>query len=630
MKQTKRFVAVLAAAAMALSSVSAFAAQSWRASQVRIDLEPQSDYLFTQGNSLGEWSFYETIGFWPATGVTAPRNEGYKVPGVDGYIKEAGITLDEYKYGDTADTTYFKPMNKIYPRGLSIKSSDHSVHTATSLTRKSGGIVISGNGGGDDYWPVINILTNSSDDLVEFSVNCGYGTDDQTADAIVCFTVPEAGSYDVYHRFLNKGTTTGGSGLIRRTIIRVGESTFESAQNSFEQNFGTVTVAGQAAPEAVDTLKTSFVVGDKIYFRVSALKDGYNDKFFGTIKITKRDKLGNVEKIYNLNDVGMSQTEQWRYYTSGRNANETNPDNYERLYLKPMTIAATWPNLTDGTNSTDNKLTAASGYYTHTGKISFDRRDVNVPYFEIFYDETDKYKTTENGVIVYMQKKPSTVNAGFLAEDYSMILGWVAPKDGFYKVGYENARYDLNPGTSEDGEDTKITLTYLEAGSTSDTYVLDERYLPNSTTEHATMEDGYPIVEMKAGDRIMYRITCEDEYSGARMIKMTPFVAEVEEMVSMYTINGTTLQIASNYTDYAREMNTAKPMQFIYSVVDTTGKMIAAYTTESFKLEETSVDGYDWSGQIENEYTLPAEGDYSVITYLWDGIGTMKPIHTKK
>jgi len=624
MKQTKRFVAVLAAAAMALSSVSAFAAQDWRASQVRVDLEPVADYNLTQGNSLGDWSFFETAGFWPVSKVE--RGKGYLVPGTtDTWIADAGITLDDYKYGDTSNTSYFKPMTKIYPTGRT--------YTYYPFVQDPNGIVISGNGSANDFAPAINILTNASDGLSEFVLNGVHATDDNTADAIVCYTIPEAGDYEISHRFINKGKGyVGGNGMVRRTIIKKGASTFESAENSVDQKFGNITVVGQAAPEATGSVKDTFAVGDKIYFRISCLKDSYGDSIFGNVKITKFDKLGNVEKIYNLNDVGMSQTDQWRYYNSGVNANETNPDMYDRLYVKPNhPTDYAFPDTTDGVNGSE-KMTAATLYWSHVGgsPISFNRRDFNYPFIEWFYDETPNYNKYENGVRFVMQRSPSPVNKGIIAKEYSLILGWVAPKDGFYKVGYETARYDKNPGTSEDGEDTKITLTHLAAGSTSDTNVLDERYLPNSTTENATMEDGYPIVEMEAGDRIMYRVTCEDEYSGDRVVIMTPFIAEAEEMVSMYTIDGTTLQIASNYTDYAREMNTIKPMQFIYSVVDATGKMVAAYTTESFKLSETSDDGYDWSGQIENEYKLPAEGNYSVITYLWDGIGTMKPIHTKK
>lgn len=625
MKQRKRIIAALAAIAMVFSSVNAFAAQSWRASQVRVDLEPVENYKYTQGNSLGDWSFFETAGYWPVS--TVVRNQGYLVPGTtDQWITEPGITLDEYKYGDTADTSYFKPMTKIYPGGRTY------TYDPILSSRSQRSVIISGNGSAADFAPLINIRTNSSDGLNEFVVQGAPYSDDNTGDAIVCFTIPTAGDYEIYHRFMNKGTgIIGGNGIVRRTIIRSGEPTFESAENSVDQEFGAFTNAGQAAPEATGTLRDTFAAGDKIYFRVNCLKDNYNDKFFGNVKITKRDELGNVEKIYNLNDLTMSGTEQWRYYTSGPNSNETNPDNYYRMHVKTNHAGGAWPNITDGVNNNE-KMTAAMFYWTLAGAraIGFDERDIGYPYFEWYYNETPDYKLYEDGVSAVMTQSGAIISNGYLAKDYSMILGWVAPKDGYYKVGYEYAKHTSGAGSDADGdtEDTKITLTLLEQGSTNDTNVFDERYIPNDGT-NATMEDGYPIIRMNAGDRIMYRISCEDEYSGTRIVQFTPFITEAEVMVSNHTINGTELKIASNYTDYANEMTGEEDMQFIYSVLDENNKMVAAYTSKVFNLSEMSADGLKWSGHIENTFTLPAEGSYKVITYLWDSVEGMNPIHSK-
>ena len=623
MKQTKKISAVLAAIAMLSSAVNAFASQSWRASQVRVDLEPVSDYKFTQGNSLGDWSFYETAGYWPVS--TVVRNQGYLVPGTaDQWITEAGITLDDYKYGDTADTSYFKPMTKIYPGGRT--------YTYDPLISNLRGVIISGNGSAADYEPIINIRTNASDEMNEFALQGAAFADDNTGDVVVCFTIPTAGDYEIYHRFMNKGTgATGGSGMLRRTIIRVGESTFESAENSVDQPFGSFEVVGQAAPEATGTIRETFAAGDKIYFRVSCLKDKYNDKFFGNIKITKRDELGNIEKIYNLNDLAMSGTEQWRYYTSGKNANESNPDNWYRLHVKPNHAAdGVFPDITDGVNGTE-KMTAASFLWTLHGAsaISFDRRDINYPYFEWFYDETDSYQKYENGVVAVMQKSPWLVNNGYLAKDYSMILGWVAPKDGYYKVGYEYAKHTKDPGSDTDGDknDTRIDVQLYKTGKTAPEDSLDSRYVPNDGT-NAVM-DYMPIIEMKAGDRIAYRITCEDDYTGTRMVQFTPVITEAKTVTSYNSISGTELQISSNYVDYANEMDGSEDMQFIYAVIDENNRLAAVYTSESFSLSDMNSDGYNWSGQIENTYTLPAEGNYKVVAYLWDSINSMKPIHAR-
>ena len=625
MKQRKRIIAALAAAAMVFSSVNAFAAQSWRASQVRVDLEPVDNYKLDQGNSLGDWSFFETAGYWPVS--TVVRNQGYLVPGTtDQWITEPGITLDEYKYGDTANTSYFKPMTKIYPGGRTY------TYDPILSSRSERGVIISGNGSAADFWPLINIRTNASDGLNEFVVQGAPYSDDNTGDAIVCFTIPAAGDYEIYHRFMNKGTgITGGSGMVRRTIIRNGESTFESAENSVDQTFGAYTVAGQAAPEATGTLRDTFAKGDKIYFRVNCLKDNYNDKFFGNIKITKRDELGNVEKIYNLNDLTMSGTEQWRYYTSGPNANETNPDNWYRLHVKPNHgTDYVFPNITDGVNNAE-KMTAAMFYWTLAGgsAISFARRDIGYPYFEWFYDETADYVKYENGVSAVMTQSGAIISNGYLAKNYSMILAWVAPKDGYYKAGYEYAKHTKNAGSDADGdtEDTRIDVQLYKTGKTAPEATWGSNYIPNDGT-NAVMEY-MPIIEMKAGDRIMYRITCEDEYSGERVVQFAPVITEAETVTSYHSINGTELKVASSYTDYAMEMDPEKEMQFIYSVLDENGVIAAVYVSESFSLSQINSDGYNWSGQIEDTFTLPKEGNYKVVTYLWDSINSMQPIHPK-
>ena len=127
----------------------------------------------------------------------------------------------------------------------------------------------------------------------------------------------------------------------------------------------------------------------------------------------------------------------------------------------------------------------------------------------------------------------------------------------------------------------------------------------------------------------MYEISCEDNYSGNRVVQLTPVVTEAETVTSYYNVDGTDITIASSYTDYAYEMNENKDMQFIYSVLDDSGKMVAAYLSDTFNLSEMNPDGYNWSGHIEKTYKLPAEGKYSVITYIWDDVNSMTPVYHK-
>ena len=593
-KNTKRAGAFVVMMSMLLSSANCFAeGKVWKVTRADVVREECLDYDTDRGNSLGVWSFYETAGFYPAGEVTS---NGYLAE--DGnYYKGSGIKYDEFKYGDVSDTNYYVPMTRIVP----IQGDYYGIYITDHWTT-----------GAPMQAPSINVTTNASHGMAHFFIDGPQNTYKKKGDVAVCFTVPQEGYYSIYHYFMNKGRglAAGGDGILRRSIMKDGE-VIEDEYNSKDFMFGSFTDGEPLAPVTEDTVSEYLKKGDKVYFRISSVTDRYNDDFWGKIKITNTDVNGNVIKIYDLIDLQMSQTDQWRFYQTP--ASNIKADTYTRLFVRDYSSQdRVMADLNDGTS----QYIGAYSYIWETPR--FNSSIISMPSITWFYNETGGRPTSDYEVTMEISTASKTIDllSGKKYTSYDKtstpIIGWVAPKDGYYKLEYRAKHVNNN------GDSTAVIATYLPAGTEDDTNTVSVVDLENDTTTWKVAE---PTVKyMRAGDRYMMRYIRDDEKAGKIYIK--PTVTELFKFESDISVSDGVMTAVSEYNDVAGEVEGNQSVQFIYAVYKD-NKIVGIFTSET----KTLTTQYAGTGAVTTTYNLPStEGKYTAVSYVWNSAEGMIPL----
>ena len=521
----------------------------------------------SNSSEFGVWSFFATAGFYPVKDITA---SGY--PTDDGNLQGSGIMYADYKYGDVSDKDYYIPVTARW------------LDSAESNGIKHNGLYFGYDGGYQRSMMLIN--PNVSDGRVRFYLNGPHNTYYKKAgDMGVCFTAPKDGIYKIHHDFINKGTgiENYGNGIVRRSIMKDG-AVIETAENTLDFEFGAFS-SGSAAP-SVETVTEELSAGDRVYIRVSSVKDSYNDDFYGKIIISELDTDGNVITEYDLSKLAFSTVGNWSFYNA--QVSVTDADEYHHMFAY---------------SKSDTEVAAYS-----SGADDKSYKSVN---------KTPSFEWTKGEKILVTG---GTRVTGSIINNAQAILSWTAPEDGAYRLDIVAQNHEDNAT-----EGSVINISRLNALEKEDTNIIKTITLPASTESIEESVGG----EFKKGDRIMIRFTRNDSQRNAKfyikpqVISLDPqFKAEYSVGDNKITssselLSGDTLKISLNGDNNNGEDKMIEFLTCVYS----DGKLVIAKATpiDTIKAWHTK--------KAELEVTLPEEiSNLQIVTYVWSDFNKAVPL----
>ncbi len=523
-------------------------------------------------NKLGPWGFYATAGYYPVKSIT--KGSGYYTGSE--YLKGSGIKYDAYKYGVVTDENYYIPLE---PTWIANYTNDNP----SSNNYVVQGIYFSSDGFGLPYGNKPQIMIPEKKDnggFVKFWCDAPENTNKTVAgDVAVSFTAPDDGYYDIYNCFENRGSGAASSGkcMHRITVLQNNEIA-ENAQNTTDTLFGEF--KNGIAGEPVEFTKSlQLRRGDMIFIRVSAYNDGYNDKVFGKVIITQKDELGEPVDVYDLSDVGMSDTADFKFYYADQE--ETDTQSYRRLYP-----------------TSDGALAA------HTGRSPY---TVGTPEDQ-YLSPAIRWDGKENELV--------TLKNG----EQDSIISWTAPENGRYKVtlGAERLNYEKAYGGD-------ILVSIVKNGTNEDT----ENWFTLSVDDITQKTDNREAW-LNKGDTVFFRAHSDVDNSRLRIQTGITIENTSNLLTARYFVGQMQLTDISQFTSKSAVTanidvkNTTKLPINAYAIIgvyDATGKLITYSASEKLtvlvnRTKSTTVD-----------FTVPEHnGDITVKAFLWNDLSTMVPV----
>lgn len=523
-------------------------------------------------NKLGPWGFYATAGYYPVKPIT--KGSGYYTGSE--YLKASGIKYDAYKYGVVTDENYYIPLEPTWIANYENENPESNNYVVQGIYFSTDGFALpygnkpqiiipekKDNGGYVKFWCDAPEITNKS----------------VAGDVAISFTAPDDGYYDIYNCFENRGTgpTSSGKCMHRITVLQNGEIT-ENAQNTTDTLFGEF--SGGAMSEPLEFTKSvQLKRGDMVFIRVSAYNDGYNDKVFGRVIITQKDELGEPVRVYDLSDVGMSDTADFKFYYA--EPEETDTQSYRRLHP-----------------TSDGALAA------HTGRTPY---TVGTP-DDQYLSPAIRWDGKENELV--------TIKNG----EQDSIISWTAPENGRYKVtlGAERLNYERAYGGD-------IRVSIVKNGSNID----DTNWFTLSIDDITQQTDGYETW-LNKGDTIYFRAHSDVDNAKLRLQSSITIENTSNLLTARYFIGDTELTDVSQFikdsavTAKIDVKNTTKLPINAYAIIgvyDATGSLITYAASNKFtvlanRTKETTVD-----------FTVPEHtGDITVKAFLWNDLETMQPV----
>lgn len=523
-------------------------------------------------NRIGPWGFYATAGYYPVKPIT--KGSGYYTGSE--YLKGSGIKVDAYKYGVVTDENYYIPLEPTWIANYENNNPESNNYVVQ-------GIYFSSDGFGIPYGNKPQIMIPEKKDnggFVKFWCEAPENTNKSVAgDVAVSFTAPDDGYYDIYNCFENRGAgvANGGKCMHRITVLQNGEIT-ETAQNTTDTLFGEV-VNGIKGEPVEFTKSVKLKRGDMIFIRVSAYNDGYNDKVFGKVRITQKDELGDLVEVYDLSDVGMSDTGDFKFYYA--EPDETDTKSYRRLYP-----------------TSDGALAA------HTGRTPY---TVGTPEDQ-YLSPAIRWDGKENALV--------TIKNG----EQDSIISWTAPENGRYKVTLGAQRLDYDRAYGGD-----ILVSIVKNGLT----VNDTNWFTLSIDDTMQKTDNREEW-LNKGDTIYFRAHSDADNTKLRVQSSITIENTSNLLTARYFIDDVQLTDVSQFdsksvvTAKIDVKNTTKLPINAYAIIgvyDATGELIACEASEKLTVFANRTKA------ATVNFTVPEHtGDITVKAFLWNDLSTMMPV----
>jgi len=510
----KKFLPILTAAVV-LSAVAA------NAESVVSDMEIKSTPSEWGTNVFGEWSFWSVAEYY---------NTDMPVETLPDVSQRKYINIDEV--GTYGDAGMISPAGDYTHKGV-VKLGDVN-RIFDDLYGH--GIVMSckteWHNDSMDWTSDMITYPYAKDGMVRFRAGNTAGND---KDVAVMFTVPEDGSYNIYLDVVNKGQTGsngyrgfGNSDFGRLSVITSGE-TSETSQNSTDFAIPNANADVGAEFDSVSEL----TAGTRIFLRIHNGHQWDFDDFYAKFIITKYDKNGNAEKVYDLNRAGYSSLGNVQFLRA--KSGETDASKYMPMFAaKPQNVTSV-PAFADG-----YAAPVAANVKWANSKVSMN----GTP--NVGWNKADGVLTVTSGT-----------------EDF--LMSWTAPESGKYKI-YTTAAYKANTMARNE-----VWVSVLKKGQTEDADVKNTiKLLPGQTSGKS---DGF-AVDLEAGDKIIYRVV---KGSADYTITLKPDIEKVEKDFYVDVENnlseclGTTVDIEANIVNLT---NSQKEIQIFACQYSQDGKLL--------------------------------------------------------
>jgi len=528
-----------------------------------------------ENNKIGPWGFYATAGFYPPKPIV--KGSGYNTG--NGYLTNSGINYDAYKYGVVTDNKYYIPMAPRWIANYNTQEPADSIYDY--LVR---GVYFSTDGLGYPYGNRPQILIPEKKDnggFVKFWCDAPEKTNKAIAgDVAVSFTAPDDGNYDIYSYFENRGMrgiTVNGECMHRISILQNG-AIKETSQNTTDTLFGAF--KNGVAPEPLEQTKSVYLKrGDMVFVRISAYNDGYNDQVYGKVIITQKDEVGEALAIYDLSDVGMSDTGDFKFYYA--NPDVTDTKSYTRLHM-----------------TSDGPLAA------HTGRPPWTEGEMDDLYLSpaIRWDAKESERVTMKN------------------DSRDCIISWTAPENGRYKVSVDAQRSDN--ALAQGGE---IAVSVVENGTNENSTkwfsVAATATTPTENSGETWLNQGDTIFFRAHSDAVNARLRLESGITienTSNLLTARYFIGDTQ----IENINGFTA--GSQVTAKIDVKNTTKLPINAYAIVgiyDAQGRLLdygksSKFTVLSYRTKSTTA-----------KFTVPQHsGNVTVKAFLWNDLNTLKPV----
>lgn len=523
-------------------------------------------------NKLGPWGFYATAGYYPVKPIT--KGLGYYTGSE--YLKGPGIKHDDYKYGIVTDERYYIPLEPVWIANYSNESPESNNYLVE-------GIYFSSDGFGLPYGNKPQILIPEKKDnggFVKFWCDAPENTNKALAgDVAVSFTAPDDGIYDVYNFFENRGAGLSASGkcMHRITVLKDGENS-ENAENTTDTMFGEF--IGGVKGEPLELTKSFRLKrGDTVIVRISAYNDGYNDKVFGKLVVTQKDEVGDPVRVYDLSDVGMSDTADFKYYYAA--CDEFDTQNYRRLHP-----------------TSDGPLAAHTGRSPYTVGEAHDQH----------LSPAMRWDGKENNLV--------TMKNG----DMDCIISWTAPENGRYKVTVGSERLDY-----ENAYGGAVRVSVVKKGNTLD----DTAWFSLQADDTVQVSDSREEWLSK-GDTIFFRAHSDVNNARLRLLSSIKIENTSNLLTARYFIGEEQLTDIGMFTSESTVTalvdvkNTTRLPISAYAIIgvyDSAGNLLTYGESSKFTVFANRTK------QVEINFNVPEHnGDITVKAFLWNDLSTITPV----